>query len=550
MKQPLKVATREQQVREIVTCGKDPVHFMKNYAKIQHPLKGLITFDTYPFQDDCIQAFNDHRLNIVLKARQLGLSTVVAAYAAWFGIFYKDKEILVIATKLNTAINFIKKVRVIIDNLPPWLLLPQYEASRQSIRFTNGSSITAIPTSDDAGRSNALSLLIVDECAFIKNFDEIWTGLAPTITTGGRAIILSTPNGVGGTYHKLWTEAEAGVNEFNPIRLPWDVHPDHDQAWFDKETKSLSKKSIAQEHLCDFASSGDTFLSSDVLEYIRNEIRQPTTKDTGDRNIWIWNDPEPDHVYVISADVARGDGHDYSAFHVIDTDLNEVVVEYMGKIPPEKLADVLSMWGKKYNNALIVPENNTFGYFVNTKLRDNGYPRLYYTGMKCNPLIDHFIPDKEKLPGFPTVSKSRSQILTKLEEMIRTKQLKIKSQRLYDQLQSFIWAGSRPQASRDSYDDLVISLAIGAWFLEGSGGVVADQAHAMAYALLNATTVQSRDIKVLPGISPPQMTQRDARSMMNNMNPLKGTPVELAPDHLVKRLDRIGDFLDYSWLYR
>ena len=206
--------TRSDQVNEIIRCGKDPVYFMNRYVKIQHTVRGLIPFATYDFQEDCIKQFQTNRFNIALKSRQLGLSTITAAYAVWFSIFKKDKNVLVIATKLSTAMNFIKKVRIMLDCLPKWLLLTKFEPTKQSIRFDNGSQITAIPTSPDAGRSEALSLLIVDEAAFIRDFEDIWTGLYPTLSTGGNAIIISTPNGVGGQYYRLWMDAETKQNEF------------------------------------------------------------------------------------------------------------------------------------------------------------------------------------------------------------------------------------------------------------------------------------------------------------------------------------------------
>lgn len=238
------------QTNQIVKCGTDPTFFINKYVKIQHPVKGLLSFETYPFQDECINAFKDNRFNIVLKSRQLGLSTITAAYCVWLAIYHKDKEILVIATKLNTAMNFIQKVRIMLDNLPKWIMLTKYEPTKQSISFDNGSKITAVPTSDDAGRSNAISLLVIDEAAWIEKFDDIWTGLYPTLSEGGNAILLSTPNGIGGQYYKLWMEAENKINDFNPIRLPWDVHPFHDEAWFKKETKNLPARKVKQEYLC------------------------------------------------------------------------------------------------------------------------------------------------------------------------------------------------------------------------------------------------------------------------------------------------------------
>ena len=185
---------KQKQVREIIKCGKDPTHFFNTYVKIQHPTKGTIPFKTYDFQDQCVEDFRQHRFNIVLKSRQLGLSTISAAYAAWLAIFYKDKNILVIATKLSVAQNFIRKVKFVLHSMPKWLLLPEIvNNNKQALEFSNGSTIKAIPTSEDAGRSEALTLLIVDEAAFVRNFDTIWTGLYPTLSTGGQAIVLSTP---------------------------------------------------------------------------------------------------------------------------------------------------------------------------------------------------------------------------------------------------------------------------------------------------------------------------------------------------------------------
>ena len=240
------VKKKSKQVEEIIKCGKDPNYFFKNYLKIQHPVHGLIPFDTYDFQDDCVDEFLEHRFNIVLKSRQLGLSTLVAAYAVWMAIFKREKNILIIATKLSVAQNFITKVKTMIRSLPKWLMLPEIvENNKQKIRFSHGSEIKAVPTSEDAGRSEALSLLIVDEAAFVRNFDTIWTGIYPTISTGGRVIILSTPNGAGGQYYQLYTQAEAGLNEFNAIKIPWDAHPDRDEEWFRKTTANLSKRQIA-----------------------------------------------------------------------------------------------------------------------------------------------------------------------------------------------------------------------------------------------------------------------------------------------------------------
>jgi hypothetical protein len=460
---------KSKQVQEIIRCGKDPSYFFNTYVKIQHPTRGLLPFKTYPFQDDCVKEFINHRFTVVVKGRQLGLSTLVAAYAVWLALFQKDKNILIIATKLQVAQNFIKKTKTILRNLPPWLVLPTITAdNKQFIEFSHGSSIKAIPTSDDAGRSEALSLLIVDEAAFVKNFDELWTGLYPTLSTGGRAIVLSTPNGVGGQYYKLYKDAEAGQNEFKAIKLNWDVHPERDQAWFDKETRNMSTRQVAQELLCDFASSGETFLGDDEIKWVYSNIKAPIDRKGFDRNVWIWRYPLAESKYLISGDVARGDGKDYSTFHVIDLGAGDVVAEYRGKIAPDRFGDLLNEFGLMYNKALLCPENNTYGYATIIRLRDLNYPRMFYQKSTAVYIGDYIPAGNTDTAGFNTSGKTRGLILTKLEELIRNKLLITYSSRFYDELKTFVWQDNKVSAMKGENDDLVMSLAIGAWLFDAS----------------------------------------------------------------------------------
>ncbi len=526
--------SKQRQVQEIIKCGKDPVYFANKYLKIQHPTKGLVSFNTYDFQDDCLHDFVQHRFNIILKSRQLGISTLSAAYAVWLAAFYKDKNILVIATKLAVAMNFIKKVKVAIKSMPNWLLLPEITASnKQTVEFSNGSQIKAVPTSDDAGRSEALSLLIVDEAAFVRNFDELWMGLYPTLSTGGRAIILSTPNGVGGQYHDLWIKAESRENEFNPIKLMWDVHPERDDEWFDKETRNLTKKQIAQELLCDFAASGDTFLSSDDIEKIGASVRKPLERWGPEMGVWVWKYALSEHQYVISADVSRGDAKDYSTFHVIDTGKSEVVAEYKGKIPPDQFALLLNEAGKRYGDALLCPENNTYGYAVVMKLKEIGYKNLYFKNQKdkYNMLYGQDV-DISKI-GFTTSGQSRNQILTKLEQVLRNGEISIYSSRLYEELKTFIWTGSKAQAQKGKNDDLVMSLAIGVWLYDTSP-VHSKHAFDINKAMLSAFAVNSNSAK--DSVISPWSSR--------NINPFK----PLAPPDSMFSSGSANPHGDLSWL--
>lgn len=232
---------------EYIKCAKDPVYFMKKYCQIQHPQKGKILFQLYDFQEKALKTIAENDYSIILKSRQLGISTLTAGYSLWLMIFHSDKNVLVIATKQEVAKNLVLKVRTMHDLLPSWLKSQCIEDNKLSLRFKNGSQIKAVSAAADAGRSEALSLLIIDEAAFIDYIDEIWASSQQTLANGGRAIILSTPNGVGNFFHKTWVGAETSENGFTPILLPWTVHPDRNQEWRDKQTRLLGEKMAAQE---------------------------------------------------------------------------------------------------------------------------------------------------------------------------------------------------------------------------------------------------------------------------------------------------------------
>lgn len=456
---------KKTQIEEILRCGNDPIHFINMWTKIQHPTRGLIPFKTFDFQNDCVNKFESHKFNIIVKARQLGLSTITAAYALWLALFRRDKNILVIATKLKTAQGFLKKVKIIFNNLPKWLSLTKLSAlNKTELEFDNGSRIEAIPTGENAARGEALSLLIIDEAAFIHDLDDLWAGLFPTVSEGGKVIMISTPNGVGGFYYKQWIESEAKLNEFNPTRLMWDVHPHRDSNWFAKITRNMSQKKIAQEYLCEFLTSGETFVQAEDISYIRDQLCDPILREGPNEGVWVWRNPEPGRRYVISADVARGDSNDYSTFHIIDSDTCEVVAEFMGLYPPDQLANLMIFYGKRYNNALLCPENNSFGHMTAMTLRESGYENLFYEKERID--IYSKVKEKNLLPGFSTQAKSRLQILNKMEEMIRNRVIVIHSKRFYDEVCSFAWSNGKAQAIKGTHDDLIMSLSIGVWIMD------------------------------------------------------------------------------------
>ena len=458
--------SKKQIIKEIIACGKDPIYFLNNYARISHPLHGSIPFKTYDFQTQLLKDFNDYRFNVILKARQLGISTITAGYVVWMMLFHKDKNILVMATKFGTAANLVKKVKAIMKNLPDWLTIASIEIdNRTSFELTNGSQIKASSTSADAGRSEALSLLVLDEAAHIDGLDDLWTGLYPTLSTGGRCIALSTPNGVGNWFHKTYTESEQSANDFYPTRLPWDIHPDRNLEWFEKETRNMSRRQIAQELECNFNTSGDTVIHPDDIKRIIDYAKEPRHKTAFDRNFWIWEEHDSSSTYLMVADVARGDGKDYSVFHIIKLETMEVIAEYQGKLAPDLFANMLNEIGREYGGCMLVVENNSIGHTVLSKLSDLNYPNIYHSIKATHEYIDQYQAESlsSAVPGFTNSMKTRPLIVAKLEEFIRNKLITIYSNRLANELKTFIWHNGRPQAMRSYNDDLVMALAIACW---------------------------------------------------------------------------------------
>ena len=457
---------KKQQVKEILKCGKDPSYFLNNYARISHPMHGLILFDTFDFQDDLLREFNDYRFNVILKARQLGISTITAGYIVWMMLFHRDKAILVMATKFATAGNLVKKVKSIMRNLPDWIKISTISVdNRTSFELSNGSSIKAASTSGDAGRSEALSLLVLDEAAHIEGLEELWTGLYPTLSTGGRCIALSTPNGVGNWFHKICADAGTGANNFNLTTLQWEVHPERDQEWYKKETRNMSKRQIAQELECNFNTSGETVIDSECMEWLISTIKEPKYRTAFDRNFWIWEEFDPTCTYLMVADVARGDGADYSTFHIIKLETLEIIGEYQGKPTLDMYANMLNQIGREYGNCMLVVENNNIGYSVLNKLIEYEYPNLYYSIKSTHEFVEQHEGEymNSAVPGFTTTMKTRPLIIAKLEEFIRNKLIKIYSARTFNEMKTFIWRNGKPQAMKGYHDDLIMALAIACW---------------------------------------------------------------------------------------
>ena len=453
--------------QEYLKCAQDPVYFMRKYCYIQHPQRGRIQFNLYPFQEKVLKLFQDNDYNAILKSRQLGISTLAAGYALWLMTFHKDRNILALATTQATARNLVTKVQFMWENLPSWLKVDSVENNKLSLRLINGSKIQAKSSNADAARSEAVSLLIIDEAAFIDNIAETWASAQQTLATGGGAIVLSTPYGTGNWFHQTWVKAEQGENDFLPIKLPWYVHPERDEAWRKRQDELLGDPRLAaQECDCDFSTSGDIVFYNEYIEYYEKSfVQDPVEKRGADQNLWVWESPDYTRDYMLIADVARGDGKDYSACHVIDIESNTQVAEYKGQIGTKEYGHLLVGLATEYNEAMLVIENANIGWATIQVALDRGYANLYYSQksgvVSANSYFDKYQDHSKMVPGFTMSSRTRPMVIGKFQEYISDKGVTIRSKRLIQEMKVFIWKNGRPEAQTGYNDDLVMSFGIG-----------------------------------------------------------------------------------------
>tara|TARA_Y100001972_G_scaffold619_1_gene746 strand:+ start:1 stop:1272 length:1272 start_codon:yes stop_codon:yes gene_type:complete len=360
----------------------------------------------------------------------------------------------------------VTKVKFMYENLPSWLKVDAAENNKLNLRLKNGSQIKATSASSDAGRSEAVSLLLIDEAAFIDNIGEIWASAQQTLATGGGCIALSTPYGTGNWFHQTWTRAEGGENEFLPIKLPWYVHPDRDDVWRKRQDELLGDpRMAAQECDCDFSTSGDIVFYNEYMEYYEKSfIKDPLERRGADQNLWVWESPDYTRDYIVVADVSRGDGKDYSAFHVIDVANNVQVAEYKGQLGTKEYGHLLVGIATEYNEALLVIENANIGWATIQVAIDRNYPNLYYSQRSevtnVNSYFDKYQDHSKMVPGFTMSSRTRPMVIGKFQEYISDKGVTIQSKRLIEEMKTFIWRNGRPEAQSGYNDDLVMSFGI------------------------------------------------------------------------------------------
>ncbi len=455
-------------------------YWCRNYVMIQHPERGAILFDLRPMQLDIMRVWMVERYTLVLKARQIGWSTLVANYALWLAFFWPDQLIVMLSRKDDDAVKLLGKADYAYKRLPAWMRERGPVRKTQNVKditFDNGSQIDSLPSKEDPARSRTVSLVIVDEWAFLPNQEEAWASIEPIADIGGRVIGLSTANGWGDFFHQEWVKANAGIGYFTPMFYGWDSVTERDDAWYESKRASMLEWQLHQEYPSTpeeaFIKSGRPVFDVDALS--KQFVSEPDrgrldTLETGIKApkflperlgpLYVWEYPQLGHGYVIGADVAEGLEHgDYSAAHVIDIRTGKVVAAYHAHADADLFGERLVELAWFYNKALLGIEANNHGLTTCKAAQRTRYPRLYYRRS-----LDQRTRELRLQVGWYTSVASKPLMIDELARALRVSEDKPPDIELLDaytvqELMTYV-RDEKGKMSGSPFDDRVMSLAI------------------------------------------------------------------------------------------
>lgn len=511
--------TKEQALIEYAKCVKNTPYALRNYLQTYDNTQSkFVPLDLFPDQETLVEDYDNFEENIALKYRQAGVSTVTAAWASKKVVFankQRPEKILVIANKLDTAVEFANKIRGFTEQWPNWMgvSFSTDKNSQRHFKLSNGCEVKAVATSPDALRGYTPTVLIFDEAAYIEANDDFWAACMASLSTGGKVIVISTPNGYDAIYYSIYEQAVKGMNSFkvtemfwwrdprytkdlyfikvkdlihyflnredypNPEIISFDGVPTNQRnfdefkklmddgykvcsSWFETMAKKLKfdKRKISQELECNFLGSGDNVFDAELTDKIRTQmVRQPESKMVQNQ-LWIWKEPVVGHRYIMGVDVSRGDSEDFTSFQVIDFDEREQVAEYVGKLPPDVAAEIAYKWGNYYDAFIVIDITGGMGVSTSRKLQEMGYKNLYVDGINYGNIWEATVKSNEKIPGINFNSK-RVQIIAAFEEALRHG-FKLYSARLLGEMNTFVYMNGRPDHMKGHHDDLIMSVSM------------------------------------------------------------------------------------------
>jgi hypothetical protein len=446
----------------------DPVdgylYYMDNFFMIQHPTQGAINYHPYEYQKRLIHTYHDYRYSISLMPRQSGKSTSAAGYLLWYAMFVPDSTILIAAHKYTGAQEIMQRIRYAYENCPYWIKAGVTTYNKGSLDFENGSRIVSATTTENTGRGMSISLLYLDEFAFVRPTiaEMFWTSITPTLATGGKAIITSTPNSDEDQFALIWKGAnkclddygnktELGINGFRAYRAFWDEHPDRDQKWADSMKAQLGDDKFAREIDCEFIIADETLINPNTL--IQLEGTEPVSKMGQVR--W-YKKPEKGHIYCIGLDPSLGTGGDPAAIQIFEADTTTQVGEWRhNKTDIPNQIKLLSQICKHIadetnepNNLYYSIENNSIGEAALISLNEYGESNI--------PGI--FLSEAgKKRKGFNTTQKVKLTACAKFKTLLESKKMSLNSKALISELKTFVASGGSYAAKIGDTDDLVMA---------------------------------------------------------------------------------------------
>jgi len=446
----------EHLVKEYARCMKDPAYFARKYCKIISLDQGLVPFELYPYQERMFEVFNEHRFNIVLACRQSGKSISACAYLLWFALFNSEKTVAVLANKGATAREMLSRVTLMLENIPFFLQPGTKALNKGSLEFSNNSRIIAAATSGSSIRGLSVNLLYLDEFAFVERANEFYTSTYPVVSSGKdtKIIVTSTANGIGNTFYKIWEGATQGVNEFNAFRVDWWDVPGRDEEWKQQTIANTSQLQFDQEFGNTFFGTGDTLIGAETLMGFRAENPKRITEG-GD--VLIYEEPIKGHDYIMTVDVAKGRGQDYSTFNLIDISVRpfaQVAVYRNNTISPLLFPNVIYKYAKVYNNAYIVVESNDQGSVVCNGL----YHDLEYENIHLESAV------KADSIGIMMNRKVKRLGCSAIKDILENNKLNIVDENTIIEISTFVAKGQSFEASDGNHDDLMMNLVMFGYF--------------------------------------------------------------------------------------
>ena len=582
--------TKEQLIIEVTKCMRNTPYALRTYLQTyDNTVSKYVPLDLFPDQVRLIEDYDSHNENIALKYRQAGVSTVTAAWASKKLVFakkQKPEKVLIIANKLDTSVEMANKIRNFTEQWPAWVGVgfSADKNAQRHFKLTNDCEVKAVATSKDALRGYTPTILIFDEAAFIEADGDFWSACMASLSTGGKVIVVSTPNGYDAIYYEIYDQALRNMNDFKISEMYWHRDPrytrdlymvktndlvhfllnredypkdvvvdlsienpyerDHsivtsyiDQgykpcsSWFEGMVKKLKfdRRKVAQELECNFLGSGDNVFDSELMQNIaKNQLREPLAKMMGG-SLWIFKEPENGHKYVMGVDVSRGDSEDFSCIQIIDFDTREQVLEYVGKVPPDITAEIAYKWGSMYNAYCVVDLTGGMGVATARKMQELGYQGgMYVDNVDTSNKWKYDPKLNEKIPGI-NFNNKRVQIIASLEEAVRH-DFKIYSHRLYNEMNTFIYVNGRPDHQKNHHDDCIMGISMAIYVAEKSFQSLTKVVN-HTKAMLNSWATTVTENKNASEFFNPMVPQMGRESRQFNSGPSK------------------KDYQEYGWLF-